>query len=155
MLEGEIMHQIKTKTEEETIKLASRLALLLKPGDVVTLEGELGTGKTTFTKGIAQGLGVKQNITSPTFTIVKEYDGELPLYHMDAYRLEHSDEDIGFEEYFDGDGISVIEWAKFIDTYLPEFRLNIGFQYVNEHERLLTFEPSGSHFEKIINELIG
>lgn len=155
MLEGESMHQVSTKTEEETIKLASRLALLLKPGDVITLEGELGTGKTTFTKGIAQGLGVKQRVTSPTFTIVKEYEGELPLYHMDAYRLEHSDEDIGFEEYFDGNGISVIEWAQFIDTYLPEDRLNIRFQYVSDWERLLIFEPSGIHFKTVTNELIG
>src|SRR5690625_1783047 len=154
MLEGEIMHQIKTKTEEETIKLASRLALLLKPGDVVTLEGELGTGKTTFTKGIAQGLGVKQNITSPTFTIIKEYDGELPLYHMDAYRLEHSEEDIGFTEYFYGDGISVVEWSQFIEDFLPEERLNIVIEYVSDNVRRLKFQPIGKHYRNMTNQLL-
>src|SRR5699024_10014665 len=106
-------HQIKTYAVEETTRLGERLALLVKPGDVITLEGDLGAGKTAFTKGIARGLGVKRTVSSPTFTIIKEYKGELPFYHMDVYRLEHSDEDIGFAEYFNGDGVSVVEWAQF------------------------------------------
>src|SRR5690625_2599086 len=93
-------HHIKTHTERETMKVAEKLALLLNPGDVITLEGELGSGKTVFSKGIANGLGIKRAVTSPTFTIIKEYEGELPFYHMDAYRLEHSEEDMGFDEYF-------------------------------------------------------
>src|SRR5699024_9340822 len=100
--------QIQTGSEVETMKLAAKLASLLKPGDVITLEGDLGAGKTTFTKGIAHGLGVKRVVNSPTFTIIKEYSGELPLYHMDVYRLENSDEDIGFTDYFQADGISVV-----------------------------------------------
>lgn len=148
-------HQIETQTEEETKKIATRLANLLRPGDVITLEGDLGAGKTTFTKGIAIGLGVKRIVNSPTYTIVKEYDGELPLYHMDVYRLEDSDEDIGFSEYFEGDGISVVEWAQFIEEYLPKERLDVKINYVNEQERVIEFYPNGSHFNWVVSSLIG
>ncbi|MFD2628647.1 tRNA (adenosine(37)-N6)-threonylcarbamoyltransferase complex ATPase subunit type 1 TsaE [Oceanobacillus kapialis] len=146
-------HQIKVATEEETKQLAARLAGLLKPGDVLTLEGELGTGKTTFTKGIATGLGVKRHVSSPTFTIIKEYKGELPLYHMDVYRLENSEEDIGFDEYFNGNGICVVEWAQFIKEFLPEERLEIEIQYAGEEERIINFTAIGSHFEGLLGEL--
>lgn len=142
-----------TKTELETKQLAQELAMLLKPGDVITLEGDLGAGKTTFAKGIGTGLGVKRTINSPTFTIVKEYEGELPLYHMDVYRLEESDEDIGFQEYFDGDGISVVEWASFIEEYLPEKRLDIIMKAKGEKEREIIFKPHGTYFEFICKEL--
>ncbi|SHG15073.1 tRNA (adenosine(37)-N6)-threonylcarbamoyltransferase complex ATPase subunit type 1 TsaE [Ornithinibacillus halophilus] len=148
-------HQIITETEIETKRLAENLAQLLKPGDVITLEGDLGAGKTTFTKGLANGLGIKRTVSSPTFTIVKEYEGELPLYHMDVYRLEGSEEDIGFDEYFNGSGITVVEWAHFIEDYLPEERLNVNIEYKDEHSRVLTFEPIGRHFNSIVRELIG
>ncbi|WP_067725001.1 tRNA (adenosine(37)-N6)-threonylcarbamoyltransferase complex ATPase subunit type 1 TsaE [Oceanobacillus damuensis] len=148
------MEKIQTNTEHETISLAEKLALLLKPGDVITLEGELGAGKTTFTKGLANGLGVKRNISSPTFTIIKEYEGELPLYHMDVYRLENSEEDIGFDEYFHGNGITVVEWAQFIEDYLPEERLNIRISYIDEHKRELEFTSTGTRFKWIVNELM-
>jgi len=147
------MVQIKSGSMEETIRLGERLAVLLKPGDVITLEGELGAGKTTFTKGIANGLGIKDTLSSPTFTIIKEYKGDLPLYHMDAYRLEHSEEDLGFEEYFNGDGISVVEWAQFIDEFLPNDRLDVKIEYLNKHNRIFTFSPSGLHFEAVAAEL--
>ncbi|MGM8213845.1 tRNA (adenosine(37)-N6)-threonylcarbamoyltransferase complex ATPase subunit type 1 TsaE [Virgibacillus sp. W0430] len=149
------MRSVKTGSEQETIRLAAKLAMYLKPGDVLTLEGDLGVGKTTFTKGIAEGLGIKRVVTSPTFTIVKEYKGELPLYHMDAYRLEHSDEDIGFEEYFSGKGITVVEWAQFIDEFMPVERLNIKIDYVSEHERIVSFNPVGMHYKLAVNALIG
>lgn len=142
-----------TQTTEETIRLAEELATLLRPGDVVTLEGDLGAGKTTFTKGIGSGLGVRRMINSPTFTIVKEYMGELPLYHMDVYRLEDSSEDIGFDEYFNGPGISVVEWASFIEEYLPDERLDIRLQMKDEYTRVITFYPRGTSFEKICEEL--
>ncbi|SDR12930.1 tRNA threonylcarbamoyladenosine biosynthesis protein TsaE [Virgibacillus subterraneus] len=148
-------HQLKANSVEETGKIAEKLALFLKPGDVVTLEGDLGTGKTTFTKGIANGLGIKRNVNSPTYTIVKEYEGELPLYHMDVYRLENSDEDIGFDEYFNGDGISIVEWAHFIEEFLPDERLNIKFSYLDDCTRLLEFTAIGTHFEWITAELFG
>ncbi|WP_138420896.1 tRNA (adenosine(37)-N6)-threonylcarbamoyltransferase complex ATPase subunit type 1 TsaE [Aquibacillus sediminis] len=143
-----------THTSEETVKLAERLALLLRPGDVLTLEGDLGAGKTTFTKGIGSGLGVRRTINSPTFTIVKEYHGEIPLYHMDVYRLEDSDEDIGFDEYFNGSGISVVEWATFIKEYLPKERLDVRMHVIDEHHRKIIFYPNGEDFEKICEELL-
>lgn len=146
-------HQAKVHTEVETRQVAAQLAVLLKPGDVVTLEGELGAGKTTFTKGLANGLGVKRNVSSPTFTIIKEYQGELPLYHMDVYRLENSEEDIGFDEYFNGDGICVVEWAQFISEFLPEERLEIEIQYAGEESRTIQFKAYGTHFEGILREL--
>jgi len=148
-------NQIQTNSEDHTMKLAEKLASLLKPGDVITLEGDLGAGKTTFTKGIAQGLGVKRVVNSPTFTIIKEYSGELPLYHMDVYRLEDSDEDIGFSDYFDSDGITVVECAHFIVDYLPSDYLNINISYVDDHKRLITFRPHGRHFEHVTSTLIG
>nr|WP_244987011.1 tRNA (adenosine(37)-N6)-threonylcarbamoyltransferase complex ATPase subunit type 1 TsaE [Oceanobacillus caeni] len=142
-----------SNSAEETKLIGERLASLLEAGDVLTLEGDLGAGKTTFTKGIAKGLGVKRTVNSPTFTIVKEYEGRLPLYHMDVYRLEDSDEDIGFDEYFNGNGVSVVEWAQFIEKYLPTDRLDIRIKY-NGDSRILEFLSNGSHFESIINELM-
>ena len=148
------MVKIQTNTEHETMSLAGKLALLLKPGNVITLEGELGSGKTTFTKGLAIGLGVKRNISSPTFNIIKEYEGEFPLYHMDVYRLENSEEDIGFDEYFHGNGITVVEWAQFIEEFLPEERLNIKISYMDDQRRELEFTPTGAHFKRVVNELM-
>ncbi|SFE47322.1 tRNA threonylcarbamoyladenosine biosynthesis protein TsaE [Lentibacillus persicus] len=148
-------NQIKTHSEIETRNIAERLALLLKPGDVVTLEGDLGAGKTTFTKGLANGLGVKRTVNSPTFTMIKEYQGEMPLYHMDVYRLEDSEEDIGFEEYFNGDGICVVEWAHFIERYLPAEYLAVNISYIDEQTRLLDFQPIGEHYESVAHDVAG
>lgn len=148
------MYQVTVSTLEETTKLATTIATLLRPGDVLTLEGELGVGKTAFTKGLAEGLGITDTVTSPTFTIIKEYEGKLPLYHMDAYRLEHSEEDIGFEEYFSGSGVCVVEWARFIEDYLPKERLNITIEYLDEHSRIFFFHPQGDHYEAIIKDLV-
>lgn len=146
-------YKIETHSELETMQLAEKLALLLKAGDVITLEGDLGAGKTTFTKGLAQGLGIQRTVSSPTFTIVKEYVGELPLYHMDVYRLENSDEDIGFDEYFQGNGVTVIEWAHFIEEFLPSELMNINITFVDEHTRLLELTSIGPHYVRILNEL--
>lgn len=147
-------YELRSYSDEESQNMASRLAVLLKPGDVVTLEGELGSGKTTFTKGIARGLDITRMITSPTFTIVKEYEGTIPLYHMDAYRLEHSEEDIGFSEYFNGVGLSVVEWAKFIEDYLPNERLNVKINYIDEKTRNIQFEPNGKHYVNVVKNLV-
>lgn len=147
-------YEIRSYSSEESQDIASHLAVLLKPGDVVTLEGELGSGKTTFTKGIARGLNITRMITSPTFTIVKEYEGAIPLYHMDAYRLEHSEEDIGFSEYFNGVGLSVVEWATFIEDYLPKERLNVKINYIDEKTRNIQFEPNGNHYVDVVKKLV-
>jgi len=116
---------IKVNNLEETIALGNRLGLLLQPNMLLTLSGDLGAGKTTFTKGIGQGLGITKVINSPTFTILKQYQGRLNLSHFDAYRLEGQDDDLGFEEIFDSDDVCVVEWANFIEDILPVDRLTI------------------------------
>lgn len=112
---------------EETQKIAADFAKTLKEGDVLCMYGDLGVGKTAFVQGLAKGLGIDEPITSPTFTIVNEYSGTLPLYHFDVYRIADSDEmyEIGYEEYVYGDGVSVIEWPQLIDDILPETRYDI------------------------------
>lgn len=147
-------NRIQTESKEASTSLGDRLALLLKPGDVVTLEGDLGAGKTTFTKGIAMGMGITDTVSSPTFTIIKEYDGVIPLYHMDAYRLEYSEEDLGFDEYFNGEGISIVEWASFIEEFLPEKRLDVKISYVDEYTREFEFIPNGTYFKWIVTQLM-
>lgn len=142
------------KNEMETKEIAASLADQLAAGDVLLLEGNLGAGKTTFTKGIAEGLGIQRIIKSPTYTLIREYDeGRLPLYHMDVYRLEETGgTDLGLEEYFEGEGVSVIEWATFIPEDVPEEHLEIQLKSVGEElsERKITFIPKGKRFEKLI-----
>ncbi|UOR10306.1 tRNA (adenosine(37)-N6)-threonylcarbamoyltransferase complex ATPase subunit type 1 TsaE [Halobacillus amylolyticus] len=147
-------YEWKTESEKETLFFSGKLAEYLKPGDVLTLEGDLGSGKTTFTKGLAKGLGVTRTVNSPTFTIIKEYMGRIPLYHLDVYRLEDSDEDLGFEEFFDGDGVTVVEWSQFISEYLPEERLEITIEYCSETERRLKLQAHSPHFQKICEEIV-
>lgn len=112
---------------DETKKIAAELAKKLSAGDVLCMYGDLGAGKTAFVQGLAAGLGITEPITSPTFTIVNEYYGSLPLYHFDVYRISDSDEmyEVGYEEYIYGDGVSVIEWAELIDDILPKKRYNV------------------------------
>ncbi|UOQ91812.1 tRNA (adenosine(37)-N6)-threonylcarbamoyltransferase complex ATPase subunit type 1 TsaE [Halobacillus shinanisalinarum] len=147
-------YEWKTDSEENTLFFSEKLAEYLKPGDVLTLEGGLGAGKTTFTKGLAKGLGVTRTVNSPTFTIIKEYMGRIPLYHMDVYRLEDSDEDLGFEEFFDGNGVTVVEWSQFISEYLPKERLEITIEYCSETERTLKLQAHSPHFQKICEEIV-
>lgn len=111
----------------DTQKIAAELVNTLTPGSVICMYGDLGAGKTAFVQGMAVALGIDEPVTSPTFTIVNEYYGKMPLYHFDVYRIGSSDEmfEIGFDEYIDGDGISVIEWAELIEDMLPEDRINI------------------------------
>lgn len=145
--------EVITYSPDETLGLGVKLGSLLRPGNVITLEGELGAGKTTLTKGIAKGIGVDDNIKSPTFTIVKEYKGKYPFYHMDVYRLEDSDEDIGFLEYFHGDGITVVEWASFITDYLPDETLDIQIDYGEDESRVIKFTANSDYYKEIVDEL--
>jgi tRNA threonylcarbamoyladenosine biosynthesis protein TsaE len=145
--------QFNTYSAEETEQFAARLAELLQAGDVLTLEGDLGAGKTTFTKGLAKGLQITRVVKSPTFTIIREYKGRLPLYHMDVYRLQESGEDLGFDEYFEGEGVTVVEWAHIIEEFLPETRLDITIRRNGEDERQLTLEPKGERFKTVCKEL--
>ena len=134
------IHSFSTK---ETQSLAARLASHLQGGEVITLSGDLGAGKTSFAQGLAKGLGVKRQVNSPTFTLIKEYQGEkLALYHMDAYRIEDEWEELGLEEYFYGQGVSVIEWPEQIEAQIPKERLEIVISKEGEQERVIHLSPT-------------
>lgn len=154
------MQTYQLRNEEMTIEFGKMIGKLLHPNDVVVLDGDLGAGKTTLTKGIAQALGIKRYVKSPTYTIIHEYhDGRMPLYHIDAYRLEDGNaDDIGLEEYFESDGVTIIEWAQFIKEYLPEEYLKIGLDRNHDNtQRFLTIEPNGERyqqFEKFLEDEI-
>ena len=141
------------QNEQDMIDFGEKLASFMFPGFVVTLKGELGVGKTTLTKGIGKGLGVKRVINSPTFTIVKVYQGKMPFYHFDAYRLEGQDEELGFEEMFEDEGVCVIEWPQFIENILPEERLDIVIMKNEDETRSLSFDAKGQSYQNIVKEL--
>lgn len=147
-------YTIEVNSPEETQAFAAKLAGLLKAGDLLTLEGGLGAGKTTFTKGLAKGLGIKRMVNSPTFTILKQYSGNLDLNHFDVYRLENSDEDIGFDELFANEAVSVVEWAQFIEDYLPNERLEITIDRLSEESRAIQLQPVGQRFETLCKEIM-
>lgn len=142
-----------TISEKETTELAFKVGELARPGDVLLLEGDLGAGKTTFTKGLAKGLGITRNVNSPTFTIIKEYHGRLPLYHMDVYRMDDAFEDLGFDEYFNGEGVSVVEWAHLIQDQLPKEYGLITIRRVDDTKRAITLEAAGERYEQLGEEL--
>lgn len=144
---------IATNDEQETRMFAEKVAKHLQSNDVLLLEGDLGAGKTTFTKGIAAGLGVKRTVNSPTFTIIKEYQGRLPLYHMDVYRIQDAFEDLGFDEYFTGGGIVVIEWAHLIREQLPEEHLLINIARDDHEKRSITLHPVGHRYTALCEEI--
>lgn len=138
-----------THSAKETQEWAQRLAGLLGPGDVIALEGDLGAGKTTFTQGLAKGLGVKGIVNSPTFTIIKEYSGTVPLYHMDVYRVEDEWEELGFDEYFYGEGVTVVEWASMIRQAMPAALLNIYIKRLGQDDREIRLTPQGERYVRI------
>ena len=146
--------RITTRNELDTIELAQNFESEKFPNMIICLNGELGSGKTMFTKGIANALGIKENITSPTFNIIKEYEGELPLYHMDVYRLDGNSEGVGIEEYFTKGGVVVIEWADTIKDILPDERLDIEFKVTSENKRLLILKPYGKKYEELCEAVL-
>ncbi|MBE6112159.1 MAG: tRNA (adenosine(37)-N6)-threonylcarbamoyltransferase complex ATPase subunit type 1 TsaE [Peptococcaceae bacterium] len=151
------MIKIITKTPQELEYLGERMAQLVEPGDFIALDGDLGAGKTLLTQGLARGLAVTEEIVSPTFTIIHEYEsGRLPLYHMDVYRLKQPEEmyDLGYEEYFYGEGVTVVEWAQIIEPLLPDEYLGMEISVVPEG-RELRFAPHGARYERLIEELTG
>lgn len=151
----EMEYKITTRSERETIEIAQNFESEKFPNMIICLDGELGSGKTVFTKGIANALGIDETITSPTFTIIKEYEsGEMPLYHMDVYRLDGATEGVGIEEYFNKGGIVVIEWAKTIKDILPEERLEIKFKIIDENKRVLIITPYGKKYEELCEAVL-
>ncbi len=150
------MFSVITSSPEQTWQIGQMLGSRLGPGDTVCLYGDLGAGKTSLTYGIALGLDVQhQYITSPTFAFVNEYTGRIPLYHIDLYRIKDPEEleNIGFEEYIDSDGVTVIEWAERAEDELPEQRLSVYLSYINDHSREIGFLAEGERYEKLLREL--
>lgn len=150
------MVKIVLKGLEETEEFGKKLGSLLQAGDLISLTGDLGVGKTTLTKSIGLGLGVADYITSPTFTLINEYRGRVMLYHFDVYRLEGADDllDLGYEDYFYSNGVTIVEWGDKIENILPEERININIEKGKElDERIVTLSGKGERFEKIVREL--
>lgn len=146
---------VMTNSAQETKELAKKLAPVLCGGDVISLTGDLGAGKTCFTQGLAQGLGIKEVVTSPTFNLIKEYPGRLNFYHFDVYRLQSELELIylGYEEYFFGEGVTVIEWGDKIVSLLPAEFLEIAFRrLLQDNVRRLEIKPYGSRWAELVKK---
>lgn len=131
-----------TESAEETEKLGIEIGKSAKSGDVIALCGDLGTGKTALTRGIAEGMGITEDITSPTFSLMEIHEGDRILYHFDLYRIEDDREfdNLCFEEYWENDGVSVIEWAERAHGRLPDKRIEINIEYINDTDRRITVE---------------
>ena len=141
-----------TKNEDELLALGKKLGSVLEKNDVLILTGELGAGKTTFTKGLAKGLEIEQMIKSPTYTIVREYEGRLPLYHLDVYRIEGDADSIDLDEFLFGGGITVIEWGNLLGQDLPDDYLEV--EILKEASgRQLNFKANGSRAQQLLEEL--
>lgn len=147
-------YKIVSTNELDTIELAQNIESEKFPNMVICLDGELGSGKTVFTKAFANAMAIKDTVTSPTYTIIKEYDGELPLYHMDVYRLDGKVDDIGIEEYFNKGGVVIIEWATMIKDILPDERLDIKIKVVDENKRTIHIKPHGKKYEELCEAVI-
>ena len=143
----------KTFNADETIELGKKIGQNLIPGNVVLLTGDLSAGKTTITKGIGASLGVKRVINSPTFTIVKEYSGNCPLYHLDLYRLDGLNNDFDLEDYIEGDGVCVIEWPFQVSEILPKEYLEIKIERIDEFTRSITIMNHGDSYVRVIEAL--
>ena len=157
-MEGDnVAYKFISKSENDTIKLAENIESEKIPNMVICLMGDLGSGKSVFTKGFASSLEVEEAVTSPTFNIIKEYtSGQMDLYHMDVYRLDGKVSDLGIEEYFNKGGIVIIEWADMIKDYLPEERLEIKFKLSDEDEdtRIITITPYGQQYEDLCEAVL-
>ena len=147
-------YKLTMRSEEDTVYLAQNIESEKFPNMVICLYGELGSGKTVFAKAFAHAMGI-DGVTSSTFNIIKEYNGELPLYHMDVYRLEDKDADnLGIDEYFTKGGVTIIEWADLIKDYLPEERLDIKFKIIDENTRVLILKPNGEEYVRICEDIL-
>ncbi|MEW6007609.1 MAG: tRNA (adenosine(37)-N6)-threonylcarbamoyltransferase complex ATPase subunit type 1 TsaE [bacterium] len=144
--------EVITHSPSETKNLGERLSLLLTKGDVLSLIGELGSGKTTFIQGIASGLSISEPVNSPSFSLLNIYKGKIPLYHFDLYRIKE-DEDIGFDDFLVLGGVCVIEWGEKAVSFLPEQYLKISLSHIDENSRRFLFIPKGKHFIELVNKL--
>lgn len=150
-------YKVTSRSEQDTIELAENIESEKFPNMVICLQGDLGSGKTVFTKGFAASLGIEEAVTSPTFNIIKEYlTGELDLFHMDVYRLDGKVEDLGLEEYYHKNGVVIIEWSDMIKDYLPEERLEIKIKISEEDEntRIILITPYGREYEDLCEAVL-
>ena len=147
--------EITSSSTEQTRKLGMKLGKLMAPGDIILLVGKLGAGKTCLTQGIARGMGIKEYTTSPTFVLVREYPGKLPLYHIDLYRLDRIEEvaQLGLDDYIYGKGVCVVEWAEKGLSVLPDEHLLIEIQTVSSTKRKLSFVPLGKRYMEMLSKL--
>jgi len=150
-----MIFSILSETPNRTKKIGKKVAKLVTPGDIILFFGELGAGKTCFTQGIAEELKVKDYVNSPSYAIINEYQGKIPLYHFDLYRVNNYDEiiDLGYEEYFYDEGLTVVEWAEKIEKHLPKEYLKINITFIDTKRRKICFFPKGDHYVKLIEEL--
>lgn len=147
--------KITINNEKETTKLATFLAKEVFTGFLLLLGGELGAGKTRIAKAMGKELGITQTIKSPTFNILKCYnEGSLPFYHIDAYRLEEANQDLGFEEYIEGEGVCLIEWYEYISDILPRNNLKIDISIIDENKRLFEIESNGEEYDLVLERIL-
>lgn len=155
--EAELMplSQLISHSPEDTLKIGACIGGLIAAGDIILLTGNLGAGKTCLTQGIARGLGITEHTQSPSFVLMREFHGRLPLYHIDLYRLDNLDEiaDLGLDDYLYGNGVCVIEWAEKGLGLLPQEHLMIEIGYLGDTERSLLFKPGNNHYNEMITEL--
>ncbi len=147
-----------SKNADQTTQIGEKLAGHLKGGDILCLSGDLGSGKTTLIKGIAKGLKISPaKVNSPTFVLMNAYEGKLPLYHFDLYRLEkiHEISSIGYEEFLYGDGVAVIEWAERLGALTPKEYLRIKLAHKGEDQRLIKIFPAGTRYSQLVDSLRG
>lgn len=150
-----IDYELISHSPEQTQKLGVSIGELASPGDIFLLVGGLGTGKTCLTQGIAWGLGIKEYAVSPSFVLVRELYGRLPLYHIDLYRLDHQEEiiELGLDDYLYGNGVCVVEWAEKGLKVLPAEHLLIEISYLSDTERCFRLKPSGQRYQEMLNQL--
>ena len=140
---------------KDTENIGKIISRCLEKGTVICLDGDLGVGKTSLTQFIAKEFGVSEYITSPTFTIIKEYEGRLPFYHMDVYRIDSEDDmyDLGYDEYIYSEGVTVIEWSHKINGILPDERINIEIQRLDDTRRIMDVDGKGKAYDRLAKEL--
>ena len=146
-------YKLTMRSEEDTVYLAQNIESEKFPNMVICLYGELGSGKTVFAKSFGHAMGI-DGVTSSTFNIIKEYNGELPLYHMDVYRVDNNIDNLGIDEYFTKGGVTIIEWADLIQDYLPSERLDIKFKITSENTRVLILKPHGEEYVRICEDIL-
>ena len=144
-----------SRCEQDTLEIAENIESEKFPGMVICLDGELGSGKTVFVIGFAKALGINETITSPTFSLVKEYyEGEMPLFHMDVYRLDEGADSFGLSDYLNQDGICIIEWPEMVQDQLPDVRLDVKIKVIDDDTRVLVFTPYGQQYEELCEAVL-